>query len=272
MAASARASVPDGKIKRITRQTEPISGQAALEYSQLITKTFQRIQGRNHFEILEVNRNASAELVRESYFKLAKIFHPDRCSAMGLVELIAQAEEIFRRINEAHTVLTNAEARKAYEEEIDGERSKGEEVRAALEAEFVFQKGVIFYRKKNYTEALQHFQESYRLNEKEGEHLAWVAWTMFSDPKGNREETAVKAKELLLKSIKLSPLNHTCHYYLGEIYLALGDKNRARSCFQRTVELHEGHVEANRHLRLMQMRKEKKAEKEKSLFGRFRKK
>jgi len=254
------------------RAPRPTGLQAAIsgDHAQLIRKAHERIQGQSHFEVLELGRNCSPELVREAYFKLAKIYHPDRCAALGLQDVIPLAQEVFRRINEAHTVLTNLDARKAYEEELDGKDRKGEVV-AALEAEFIFQKGLVFFRKKNYAEALTHFQQSYKQNQKEGEHLAWVAWTMFNDPRNNREKILPKCKELLLKSIKLSPQNPTCHYYLGEIYLALGDAKRAKTCFSRVVELQEHHVEANRHLRIMQMRRDK-AEKDKGLFGRFRKK
>jgi hypothetical protein len=268
---SQMAPAAGGPLARGQRPTGlQVSAASAAEHSALITKAFERIKDQNHFEVLELGRTASAELVRETYFKLAKTFHPDRCNALGLAPLIPLAEEVFRRINEAHTVLTNPEARKVYEEELDGKDRRGE-VHAALEAEFVFQKGVVFFRKKNFAEALRHFQESYQLNEKEGEHLAWVAWTMFNDPHNDKSKILPKCKELSLKSIKLSPQNATCHYYLGEIYLAMGDDKRAKTCFSRVVELQEHHVEANRHLRLMQMRKDK-AQKNKSIFDRLRKK
>jgi curved DNA-binding protein CbpA len=265
----ASPSQPGSRLKKPSAQMPPaaVTPQQMMEHKQLIKRAFEGLKDKNHFQVLEVARTAATELIRDQYFKLAKVFHPDRCAAMGVPEATPAAAEIFRRVNEAHTVLANADARKAYEEELDGGGDK-QEVRNALEAEFVFQKGVIFFRKKNYAEAFKHFEESYRLNEKEGEHLAWMAWATFHDPRNKRDQILPKVKEMLLRAIKIAPQNATCHYYLGEIYLALGDEKRAKTCFTRTVECQEGHIEANRHLRLMQMRKEKE-KKSTGLFGRI---
>jgi tetratricopeptide (TPR) repeat protein len=176
------------------------------------------------------------------------------------------AEEIFRHINEAHAVLADPTTRKAYEEDLDGGGGRKEAL-GALEAEFSFQKGVVFFRKKNFAEARRSFEEAWSLNDKEGEHLAWLAWTQYHDPRLNKNTELPKIKDLLLRALKISPQNPICHYFLGEIYLALGDDKRARTCFTRTVEIQANHVEANRHLRLMQMRKDKLEKKDKGLFG-----
>ncbi len=262
-----REASDPGRPSRPTGQTPAVpSTQAVMEHKTLLKKTRERIKDQHHYDVLEIKRDATADQVRDAYFRLAKIYHPDRCAALGLSDMNAVAEEIFRRINEAHTVLTDEAQRKAYDEELEGAPSR-KEAQNALEAEFTFQKGVIFFRKKNFAEAVKCFEESWRLNDKEGEHLAWLAWTIFSDPKSNRQAVLPKAKERLLQSIKISPQNPVCHYYLGEVYLALGDEKRARTCFQKTVEIQEGHVEANRHLRLMSMRKEKEESKGKGLFG-----
>jgi curved DNA-binding protein CbpA len=253
--------------RQSTAMPPSVSPQQMMEHKQLVKSAFEGLKEKNHFQVLELARSATTDVIRDQYFKLAKVFHPDRCAVMGAPEMRAAAEEVFRRINEAHTVLTNPEARKAYEEELDGAGDK-KEVQNALEAEFVFQKGVIFFRKKNYAEALHHFEEAFRLNPKEGEHQAWIAWTLFHDPKQKREQSLARAKDLLLKAIKAAPQNATCHYYLGEVYLALGDEKRAKTCFNRTVECQENHVEANRHLRLMAMRKEKE-QKKTGLFGKI---
>ena len=252
---------------RISQQMGRVSSaQAVMEHKSMLRRAQERMKGQTHFQVLEIKKDATLDQVRDAYFRLAKIYHPDRCAALQLFDMQPVAEEIFRRINEAHSILTDPEGRKAYEQELDGGGSKKEAMHA-MEAEFSFQKGVIFFRKKNFGEALRCFQEAWKLNEKEGEHLAWVAWTQFNDPRTDKGKMLPQIKEQLLRSIKIAPQNAICHYYLGEVYLALGDDKRARTCFTRTVEIQEGHVEANRHLRLMAMRKEKQEKKDGGLFG-----
>jgi curved DNA-binding protein CbpA len=245
----------------------------AAKHNQLILKNFKRCLDATHYEVLEVPQDAPDEQIREAYFELAKIFHPDRVSSLGLSDVGKEAEDIFRKINEAHSVLTNKENRKAYDEEIESGGSSGE-ARDAFAAEFVFQKATVHLRKKNYPEALRGFQEAVKLNPKEGEHVGYVAWTLFTDPKSDTSKMLPKLKERLLKAINLSPNSPTCHYFLGEIYLAMGEDRRAFTCFNRVLEINPDHIEASRHIRIIRMRKDKQKKEKKGggLFGRLTKK
>jgi tetratricopeptide (TPR) repeat protein len=102
-----------------------------------------------------------------------------------------------------------------------------------------------------------------------------VAWTLFSDPKGDKKVLIPKVKEQLLKAIKISPNSATSHHFLGEVYLGLGEERRAFTCFDKVLDIQPDHLESQRHMRIIRMRKEKRKEDEKKkagLFGRFRKK
>ena len=244
---------------------------AAAQHHQLIRKTHKRIQEENYYQILGVEPKATVEEIRESYFSLAKDFHPDRVSSLGLQDVAKQAEEIFRFINEAHSTLSDRNKRIEYDKELR-EGSKKQEVHDALAAEFAFQKGLVLLRKKNFPEALTCFQDAFRLNPKEGEHLGYIGWTLFSDPKADRKVLLPKVKEQLLKAIHISPTSATCHYFLGEVYLALGEERRAFTCFDKVLEIKPDHLEATRHMRIIRMRKDKAKKEKGGLFSRFKKK
>ena len=251
-----------------------IDAGAAAKHYQLVRKTHRKMkEGASFYEMLEVDTKSSPEQIRDAYFGMAKDFHPDRVTALGLKDVAKEAEEIFRCINEAHTTLTNKDARAEYDTQLKG-AGKKQEVHDALTAEFAFQKGMVHFRKKNFPEALKSFQDSFKLNPKEGEHLAYIAWTLFSDPKADKKKLLPKVKEQLLKSIRISPNSATCHYFLGEVYQAMGEERRAFTCFDKVLEIQPNHLEATRHMRIIRMRKEKKKGKDKKtgLFGRFRKK
>ena len=64
--------------------------------------------GKNHYETLEINSNASFQEIKKSYRKLALIWHPDKNSK-------SNAAEIFIRIHEAYEVLRNKESRDEYD-------------------------------------------------------------------------------------------------------------------------------------------------------------
>jgi curved DNA-binding protein len=65
-------------------------------------------QQDDYYSLLGVSKNATKEEIQKAYRKLARKYHPDINKSSG-------AEDTFRRINEAHGVLTHAEHRTLYD-------------------------------------------------------------------------------------------------------------------------------------------------------------
>ncbi len=66
---------------------------------------------KNYYEILEVNENASQEVIEKAYKTLAKKYHPDAWSN----DDSSFAERKFKEIIEAYEVLSNEDSRKNYD-------------------------------------------------------------------------------------------------------------------------------------------------------------
>lgn len=66
---------------------------------------------KNYYEILEVDKKASPEIIKKSYSTLAKKYHPD----LQPEDMKQDAEEKFKLINEAYEVLSDPEKRKNYD-------------------------------------------------------------------------------------------------------------------------------------------------------------
>ena len=66
---------------------------------------------KNYYNILEVNKNASPEIIKKAYKTLVKKYHPD----LQDNNLKAEYEEKIKLINEAFEVLSNSEKRKNYD-------------------------------------------------------------------------------------------------------------------------------------------------------------
>jgi DnaJ-domain-containing protein 1 len=84
------------------------------EKSSQTEKTFH--QEFDYYDILEVSPKASAEVIEKAYMVLAKKYHPDTVENMS----IADAEEMMKRINEAHEVLSNSILRADYDRQRQG--------------------------------------------------------------------------------------------------------------------------------------------------------
>ena len=65
----------------------------------------------NYYDILEVSKNASPEIIEKAYKTLVKKYHPD----LQKNEEKNKYEEKIKKINEAYDILSNPEKRKNYD-------------------------------------------------------------------------------------------------------------------------------------------------------------
>ena len=65
----------------------------------------------NYYDILEINKNASQEIIEKAYKILVKKYHPD----LQTNNLKTEFEEKIKKINEAYEILSNPEKRKNYD-------------------------------------------------------------------------------------------------------------------------------------------------------------
>src|SRR5271154_1054711 len=68
------------------------------------------VQYKDYYESLGVPRTVSADELKKSYRKLARLYHPD------VAKDKKKSEEKFKEINEAYEVLSDADKRKKYDE------------------------------------------------------------------------------------------------------------------------------------------------------------
>lgn len=91
---------------------------------------------KNYYEILEVDVKASKEIIDKAFKILAKRYHPDTQPE----DKKSWAEAKFKELNEAYEILSNEDARKNYDIELDYEENsmlealvnKNEELKALV--------------------------------------------------------------------------------------------------------------------------------------------
>lgn len=67
---------------------------------------------KNYYQILNINRDASIEQIKKAYKKLALKYHPDRNIDNNKKK---EAEQKFKDIVEAYSILSNENLRKKYD-------------------------------------------------------------------------------------------------------------------------------------------------------------
>lgn len=75
---------------------------------------------KDYYKILEVNKDASQEIISKVYKVLAKKYHPDLQDESNK----SVAEEKFKEISEAYEILSDEEKRKLYDQKLEAENQE----------------------------------------------------------------------------------------------------------------------------------------------------
>jgi curved DNA-binding protein CbpA len=97
----------------------PIAAEEASELEPELKKRIDRVH-RNlevltHYEVLEIQQAADKKAIKSAYYRLAAEFHPDKHFRKQLGGYRAKLEALFKRVTEAHDVLTTPKARAEYD-------------------------------------------------------------------------------------------------------------------------------------------------------------
>lgn len=72
---------------------------------------------KNYYDILQINQNASPEIIEKAYKTLVKKYHPDLQEESNK----RKAEEILKEINEAYEILSNPDKKALYDQNLKNE-------------------------------------------------------------------------------------------------------------------------------------------------------
>jgi curved DNA-binding protein CbpA len=235
--------------------------------NQILLKS-KIVETENLFQVLGLGQDATSEQVKTAYFDAAKRYHPDRLTSMGLESLRGDVEKIFRRVGEAYGTLYDDKRRADYRNTLGkGAEDPAAHARAVkmLEAEMAMRRGEVLLRKGDYVGAMRELEQAVAGNPHEGEHVAYLAWARLCAG----QITHAEAKPQFLQATRLSPKCARAWYFLGLCLKEEKENDRAYGMFRKALELDSRLLDAEREMRLINMRKGK--EEKKGLFDRFRK-
>ena len=250
----------------------------AKEITAEIQKYEKIIEEGDFFELLGVDRQANVSTVKKAFFKLAKKFHPDTNPAFFRGEFRDRAEEVFTRIGEAYNTLIDSKAREEYIYALDHQISQEDidNANKALEAEGIFIKAEILFKKGDFRGAQSLIEEAINLNPEEPEYYVYLGWCQY---KSTRGAALAEARKTLQKSIEMGLRDKIdmVNYYLGMLAKVDGQPvEEQKKYFAAAVEANPHNTQAASELRHIEMRAQKAApktgdKKKGGLFGRFKK-
>lgn len=190
------------------------------------------LDGRDHYKLLGVGQHADAAAVRRAYVDLAKRFHPDAITRVGLTDLRDVAEVVFARIAEAHEVLADPDRRRDYDR---GDQNGAEDMDVArvVQAEALFRKAEILLRAGNFAGALEFLKPAVGIWPEECAYQSALGWALYK----KAPPDAKTAREHLEKAIALDNGDAVAHFRLGVVLRALGEKEAGEAALARAKQL-----------------------------------
>ncbi|HKO52092.1 MAG TPA: DnaJ domain-containing protein [Polyangiaceae bacterium] len=86
-----------------------------LERKRTILDAFHRLDELTHYQILRVDPSADKRAIKNAYFEIVNVFHPDRYFGKKLGSFKPKLERVFARLTEAHDALTRLGPRAEYD-------------------------------------------------------------------------------------------------------------------------------------------------------------
>ena|GEM_PF-3145523 len=235
------------------------------------------------FDLLGVDRNTQTSDIKKSYFRLAKKFHPDTNPDFFKGEFRDIAEEIFTHIGGAYNTLVDQKAREEYIYALDHQITQEDMDKAnrALEAEGIFVKAEVLFKKGDFRGAQTMIEQAIQLNPDEPEYYIYYGWSLYKSTRGVALGDARKNIEKAIKMGLREKLDQA-YYYLGMLAKVEGAPvSEQERLFTKAVEFNAQHTPAASELRHLHMHPDKapppeskpgKEEKKKGgFFSRFRK-
>ncbi len=264
---------------------------------QLDTQTF--------FEMLGVQTTATDDEIQTAYFKIAKIWHPDRLPD-ALVHKRADIAKVFARFNEAFQALSQAESRAKYITLVQsggGTVHDQEMVERAVDSALLFQKAEVLFKKGSLAHAEEMLKQAVQADPEQPEYLTLLAWvesqriaerpaptdqgedngkdgddSKSDGDKTEKEKEKEKEKERLARYekqiqmlsdvLKKEPYFERALDYRGRLYKRSGIHRKALRDFKSAVEINPHNIDAAREVRLYaKKKKEEQATSKGGIFG-----
>jgi DnaJ-class molecular chaperone len=91
-----------------------------VEFLQEVEERAAALDGLDYCQVLRIPASAGPAEIKAAYYRESRRFHPDRYAAAGNEELRQRIGRVYRRVNEAYTVLRDDARRRKYLADVAG--------------------------------------------------------------------------------------------------------------------------------------------------------
>ncbi|MCA9537543.1 MAG: DnaJ domain-containing protein [Myxococcales bacterium] len=281
-----QASAPPGAASPASVRALPADLPAkireTLDQAELLVSS---MAGKSHYEVLGIATNADEQAIRTAFKRFAREYHADRFSRYGLdKEALAAVQKVFIAINRAHEVLTDTAARTEYDLTLEM-KAKGHSMATAAEgggpaidrvfrAEKMIKDGATLLSRGDSEAAIERFKQALAVVPDDPVGQAGLAFAecLLAQTRGGGQVILQRTKEKLEALTANVDNREEPFLYLGRIYRALGENDKAIAVLEQAVRINPHFAEAGSELRHAKRKVEQtRTGKIAGLFGRRKK-
>ena len=249
-----RSQTPEKSIK-IEAPSSPTVRPVKSEEEEL-NEFFERLdKATDHYEVLKVAMTAETEEIKNSYYALARRYHPDRFHLQASTPLHARIESAFARLAQAYGTLTDAALRLTYDSKLAAQDKVKRLANSAPKAsapapvtadkpdvltkseqsvrdsaENSFKEGFAALQEGQTKQAVIHLSAAARIVPHEPRYRAYYGRALAAVA-----DTRRLAEAEMQAAIKLDPGNASYRCMLAELYCDLGFYKRAEGEIERAI-------------------------------------
>jgi len=224
---------------------EPAADEEAGTGPEAIRRAYEELEGKDHYAVLGVGRDASPIEIKKAYFRLAKTYHPDRHHEAGMEALHEMLEALFDRLTQAYDALSHPQSRRGYDESQAFQRHPPSKVKPAeakqrtQQASEQGKRGEAALLAGNLKEAIYCLEWAVKQDESKARYHALLGQAMAGVSERRKE-----AEAELKRAIELEPSNSDYYVILGLLYLKFRSTGKALVQFEEALRWDPGNVKA----------------------------
>jgi curved DNA-binding protein CbpA len=204
-------------------------------------------EAETHYDILGLDDKAPTEDIKNAYFGMAKLFHPDRYHRESADQL-RRIEVAFTGLAQAYETLKTPESREAYNYKIRKElEAREKRVAAGIEddggqseqALESFEQGLRYLNEEEFGAAAAYLARAVHYNPNNALYRAYFGKALSADDKQLH-----KAESEMQAAAKLEPQNAKIRLMLAQFFIDRNMKKRAEGELTRFLEMAPDNREA----------------------------
>jgi curved DNA-binding protein CbpA len=203
-----------------------------------IRQAYETMSYRDHYQVLNLPREASRDEIKRAYFRLAKEYHPDRHLQEGMEDMQEYLESLFRRITEAYDTLLIEKTRKEYDLSLAvgaAHQKRGQSAETTFspdqQAAQLYERAREAFKQGDMGQVIYCMEWVLRFESEKAGYHALLGQAFMAMPSKLKE-----AEQAFQKAIQLDPANAAYYISLGLVYKKGGMKSRALAQFQEALK------------------------------------